>query len=295
MLPVGNLSAMTSPPPSRAGRHCHAALNPLHSLMYFAPEFSEEMTALGVTHDRARYLAARAAPLGAVGAGVVSATFYAFRPGMVAAHIPAVWETASPGEVVAARLRVADAALRRLLGKEAVESAGMAEAAGLALRALEACEDRARPLFAANAGLPLPEEPHLRLWHAATALREHRGDGHLAVLLREGLDGLEAMISHSASGHGQNAEWLRRTRDWSTADWAAAEDRLRARGLLTAENTLTEDGVALRKAIENETDRLDRAPYEHLGPEGVQRLTELAGGFVTAAATAGAFPKELFG
>jgi hypothetical protein len=292
---VGNLFAMTSPPPSRAGRHCHAALNPLHSLVFFSPELPRELAALGLTHDRGRYLASRAAPLGAVGAGVVSATFYNFRPGMVAEHVPAVWDVAAPQAVLDARLRAADGALRRLLGKETVESAEMAEAADLALRATEGCAGHARPLYAANAGLPVPDAPHLRLWHAATVLREHRGDGHLAVLLREGLDGLEAMISHAASGHGQSAAWLRTTRGWSEQEWAAAGDRLRARGLLADAGTLTEDGTALRKAIENETDRLDRAPYEHLGAAGVQRLTELAAGFALTATEAGAFPKALFG
>lgn len=32
----------------------------------------------------------------------------------------------------------------------------------------------------------------------------------------------------------------------------------------------------LRKEIEDRTDRLDRAPYQHLGAAGVERLTELA-------------------
>ncbi|MBR7834264.1 hypothetical protein KDL01_13395 [Actinospica durhamensis] len=31
--------------------------------------------------------------------------------------------------------------------------------------------------------LDVPEEPVARLWHAATLLREHRGDGHNAALL----------------------------------------------------------------------------------------------------------------
>jgi hypothetical protein len=286
---------MTSPPPARAGRHCHAALNPLHSLLYFSPELAQELTALGVTHGRAAYLATRAAPLGAVGAGTVSATFYNFRPSMVADHVPAVWDTVAPAAVLAARERATDAVLRRLLGEDAVKSDEMAEAADLALRALAGCAPHARPLYAANAALPVPQEPHLRLYHAATVLREHRGDGHLAVLLREGLDGLEAMVSHSASGHGQNPDWLLETRGWDRRDWAGAQDRLRGRGLLTSENTLTEDGAALRKAIESETDRLDRGPYEHLGAEGVRRLTELAGGFAATAAQGGAFPKALFG
>ncbi|NJP65782.1 SCO6745 family protein [Streptomyces spiramenti] len=285
---------MTSPP-SRAGRHCHAALNPLHSLLYFSPELPREMAALGIGEQTAAYLATRAAPLGRVGAGAVSAVFYSFRPGLVARHLPAVWERARPDAVIEARLRAADGVLRRLLGDRAVESPQMAEAAELALRAATGCRPHGRPLYAANADLAIPHDPHLRLWHAATLLREHRGDGHVAVLLREGLDPAEAMISHAASGHGQHPAWLRETRGWSEQEWNAAQGRLRDRGLLAADGRLTEDGVALRKAIENETDRLDRAPYETLGADDVARLTDLAAGFALTAAKAGAFPSEVMG
>jgi len=58
--------------------------------------------------------------MGPVGAGVVTATFYNFRPELVARHVPAVWEAASPDVVLAARARAADATLRRLLGEEAL-------------------------------------------------------------------------------------------------------------------------------------------------------------------------------
>lgn len=279
----------------RAGRRCHAALNPLHSLLYFAPELTDELGAVGVTHPRAAYLAARSAPLGTVGAATVTATFYNFSPGVVARHVPAVWETAPPATVLAARERAADASLRRLLGADALASPETAEAAELALRAARGGTAFARPLYAANAALPLPDEPHLRLWHAATQLREHRGDGHLAVLLREGLDPLEALVSHTASGHGMARDWVLRTRGWTDGDWRAAQERLRVRGLLGADDRLTEDGVALRKAIENETDRLDQAPYAELGAAGVRRLTELAGALSLTAAERGAFPADLTG
>jgi hypothetical protein len=32
------------------------------------------------------------------------------------------------------------------------------------------------------------------LWQAATVLREHRGDGHVAALVVEGLDGCQAHV-----------------------------------------------------------------------------------------------------
>jgi hypothetical protein len=279
----------------RAGRRCHNALNSLHATLYFSPDLDRELGALGVTHPSAVNFAVRAAALGPVGAGTVTATFYNYKHELVAAHVPAVWQTAPPERVLAARARAADTTLRRLLGDEAVASAEMAEAAGLALRAAQACSRSARPLYSAHADLPVPEEPHLAYWHAATLLREHRGDGHLAVLMSAGLDGLEAMVTHTATGKGMRPKWVFRTRGWSQEDWDAAVGRLRERGLLEEDGELTERGVALREEIERETDRLDRAPYEHLGADGVTRLTELGTVFVRAALGAGAFPADLLG
>ncbi|MFG2193719.1 hypothetical protein [Streptomyces sp. NPDC048639] len=286
---------MTTPLPARVGRRCHNLLNPLHSAIYFSPDMAREMAAIGHDDASAAYFAARAAAMGPVGAGAVTASFYNFSHDLVARHVPGIWRTASPEETLAARTRGVDATLRRLLGEEAVASPEMAEAAELALRAAAAGSRPARLLYAAHADLPVPEQPHLAFWHAVTLLREHRGDGHIAVLVGAELDALEAIVSHSATGKGQRPKWLMRTRGWTAEDWSAAEDRLRTRGLLDAEGELTEEGAALRRRIEEETDRLDRAPYERLGAAGVERLTELAGGWTGTAVAAGAFPADLLG
>ncbi|MEV8589088.1 hypothetical protein AB0424_19370 [Streptomyces sp. NPDC051180] len=286
---------MTTALPPRAGRRCHNALNPLHSTVYFSPDLDREFTALGFTDQSAMRLASRSAALGAVGAGTVAATFYNYNHELLARHLPAVWETASPAAVLDARLRTADATLRRLLGDDAVASPEMAEAAGLALRAAQACTRHARPLYSAHADLPVPEEPHLAYWHAATLLREHRGDGHLTALLSAGLDPVEALVSHTATGKGMAPRWVLGSRGWRRDDWDAAVERLRGRGLLDADGELTESGTALRAGLEEDTDRLDAAPYAHLGAAGVERLTELGRGFLFAAASAGAFPADLTG
>ncbi|MEU5720120.1 hypothetical protein AB0G71_30990 [Streptomyces sp. NPDC020403] len=281
--------------PPRAGRRCHNALNPLHSSVYFSPDLAEELARLGVQDPRAAYFAARGAALGAVGPGTVSAAFYNFNHELVARHLPGVWAVASPAAVLDARLRAADSTLRRVLGEEIIASAELAEAAELALRATEACTRHARPLYAAHADLPVPEQPHLAYWHAATLLREHRGDAHLAALLTADLDPLEALVSHTATGKGMSPRWVLATRGWRREDWDAAVERLRGRGLLDAERELTEAGTALRADLEEATDRMDAAPYEHLGADGVARLTELGRGFLFAAASAGAYPEDLVG
>ncbi|MEV5205133.1 hypothetical protein [Streptomyces sp. NPDC053720] len=281
--------------PPRAGRRCHNAINPLHSTVYFSPDLGKELGELGIDDPNAAYFAARSAAMGAVGPGAVTAAFYNFNHDLVARHLPAVWSVAAPQAVLDARLRAADTTLRRLLGEEVIASPELAEAAGLALRAAGGCTRHARPLYAAHADLPVPEEPHLAYWHAGTLLREHRGDGHLAALLTAGLDPLEALVSHTATGKGMSPRWVLTTRGWQRDDWDAARERLRGRGLLDAEGELTEAGVALRAELEEATDRMDAAPYEHLGAEGVERLTELARGFLFTAASAGAFPADLMG
>lgn len=120
-------AALTTFEPS-AGRRCHSVVNPVHSCVYFAPERQDELAALGLERGAMAYFADRAAPLGAVGAGTVSATFYNFNHEHVERFIPAAWSIATPEAVLAARLRGADKVLRRLFGEEALTSKEMAEA-----------------------------------------------------------------------------------------------------------------------------------------------------------------------
>lgn len=281
--------------PAGAVRRCQNVINPLHSAIYFTPDYQREVAKLGLADRMASYFVSRSAALGRVGPGTVTAAFYNFKYELVARHLPAAWEVLTPQAALDARLRAADTMLRRVLGDEAVGSKEMAEAAELALRATEACVRAARPLYAAHADLPVPDAPHLAYWHAATLLREHRGDGHLVTLVDAGLDPVEALVSHTASGRGMSPKWVLATRGWSSEEWSAAQDRLRERGLLDAAGELTEAGTALRKALEDATDRLDLAPFAHLGAAGVARLTELAGAFAAKAAGAGAFPADLIG
>lgn len=250
---------------------------PLHALIYFVPEAPEHYAALGL--DAATgYLASRSAAMGAVRPGPVIATFYNFSPAMVTRLLPQAWVRTTPDALLAARLDVADAALRRGLGDSVLTGPEMAEAAALARRAAEAAtaHPQGRPLFAAYADLAWPEPAHLVLWHAQTLLREFRGDGHVAALMLAGVTGLESMILHIASGGAQES-FLRPTRGWSRTDWAEAVATLRGRGLIDGDGTgtLTEAGAALRTALEETTDRLTEPAYAALSSEELARLPEL--------------------
>src|SRR3954467_12068549 len=85
-----------------------------------------------------------------------------------------------------------------------------------------------RPLFAAHAALPRPEEPLSALWHDATALREFRGDGHVAALVHAGLDGCQANRLMTALGLVPAIQ--RERRGWSESQWDAAGRALVDRG-----------------------------------------------------------------
>lgn len=263
-------------------------LEPFHGLIYFTPRAGEAYGDLGV-RGRAGYFASRAAALGPVPAEVVMATFFNFDPALVRAAIPAAWEAASPADLLDARLRAVDLALRDTLGDEVLASEDMRTAAALAREASAACTPDGRPLYAAHAARPWPDDPHLALWHATTLLREFRGDGHVAMLVAEGLDGCEALVTHGASDGGVGADVLRLSRGWSIEAWAAAQERLRTRGWLDADNGLTPEGAAVRDRVESRTDELAMAPWERLGEDACAQLRSLVRPWSKAIVASGAF------
>jgi hypothetical protein len=267
----------------------HRAVEPLHSHMYFAPEHDERFNAIGLRPGRMSYFAGRAAPMGAVGAGVVTATFYNFSPSLVAHMVPRAWTLASPEQVVAARLDVARASLTRLLGPEVAGSPDVTELAALLQEACSVLTPEGRPIYAGHADLPWPDEPLLQLWHAATLLREHRGDGHIAALLHADLNGLEALITHTVTGRGFTEAAAKATRGWSDEEWAAECAALVERGLLD-DDGLTAAGKDLRARIEAETDVLSADPWLVLGAERTGRVVELARGLARRLVENGAFP-----
>src|SRR6201999_4249749 len=98
-----------------------------------------------------------------------------------------------------------------------------------------------RPLFAANRALPWPENPLAALWHAATLLREQRGDAHVAVLAAAGISGRESNVLHAAAGNVPR-DYIARTRDYDETAWRHHEQRLAGRGLLNDDGSLTTAG-----------------------------------------------------
>jgi hypothetical protein len=265
--------ATTDDATGNVSRRLWRALEPYHSVVYFSPETKQRTDALGLKGGWMSYFGTRAAPLGPVPADVVVAIFYNFHPQMVRRAIPDAWSFASPEALVQARLEGADEGLRRLLGAD-VSSKAVAEAAELASAAARATSTAGRPLGAANAALPWPDEPHLLLWQAATILREARGDGHVAALVVAGVSPCEALVTASAAG-GPPAEMLRAYRKWSQGEWDEAVERLRSRGWMDRRGDLTDAGRAGRAAVERHTDELMRPTWDALGAEQAARLESL--------------------
>jgi hypothetical protein len=268
-------------------RKLHRTLEPYHGLVYFSPEAFAAYAALGVTDRQMGYFASRAAAMGPVPAEMVIATFFNFAPAEVRRCIPAAWAIASPERLLAARLAGIDGSLRRILG-DAVAGPEMGEAAELARTASEGCTPEGRTLYAAHAALDWPEEPHLVLWHALSLLREHRGDGHIACLVADEVDGCQALVLHGAMGEVPSA-LLRSTRARTDEEWAAAVASLHDRGWLDDEGGLTDLGRAHRQGVEDRTDTLALAPWRHLGVAGADRLRSLVRPFSRAIVASGAF------
>ncbi|MEW2160362.1 hypothetical protein AB0950_34605 [Streptomyces sp. NPDC007189] len=262
---------------------------PVHDLLYFAPEVRRAADSLGMRGYWMGYFALRAAPLGAAHPSVVTSCFYVFHPARVTRALPDAWTYATPADVLAAREDAVDAAMTALFGPDTVGSAEFGQAADLAWEAAAAADTTGRVLAAGNQALERPGRPAARLWQGLTTLREHRGDSHVAVLVAHGLGPVEAMILKAAAGESDGV-LLRETRKWEQADWDAAGTLLCERGLLAADGSLTPAGAALRAEVEALTDAAAEGPWTALGADRAARLAELLDPLARAVETSGLLP-----
>ncbi|WP_329051461.1 hypothetical protein OG738_04510 [Amycolatopsis sp. NBC_01488] len=265
-------------------RRLWAAVEPLHAVVYFAPETASAAKEAGLRGYWMGYFAGRLAPVGPIGPAAATSMLFGFAPAMVSRALPDAWSFASPAEVLRTRLAAVENALSAVLGPS-----GHDELASLLSLAASACDFDARPLAAAWSAVPRPTGVLGRLWLAATVLREHRGDGHVLSAVHAGLTGLETTLTHIGDSVIARGD-VQPHRGWSDAEWTLAAERLRTRGLLDPAGRLTPSGTALRRRIEEDTDRLAAAPVDALGPAGLSRLLELATPLSRAVIDAGVVP-----
>jgi hypothetical protein len=277
---------MTETTPSGIlARRLYGLTEPIAIVPYAAPEPTAEVMALGYRNYWDTYFAGRAAPLGRCPAEVVHAIFYNFADGEVARHIPHVWDIATPEAVLAARERGCAAAVRRILA-DLADSRGVTWAADLTAKAATSAPTEGRPMYAALRTLPLPDEPVARLWHSANLLREHRGDGHIAALVSEGIGGLESHALYAVS-QGIAAENFGRLHHLPAATLAAVADRMRDLSLIDAGGRITDTGRETRERIEARTDDLAAPPYDILNPAELDQLIAELEPLAAALAAAG--------
>jgi hypothetical protein len=261
---------------------------PIHAVTYFAPEARSAYEQAGLRGFWRGYFAGRSAPLGAVSATVVTASFFNFAPAFVARAIPGVWELITPEDALRVRVAGATEALRSLLeGREADAAA----AADLLWQAIGELDFSGRVLAAADAALPVPEEGLARLWQAATVLREHRGDGHFAALAAADIDGCEAVALRCCLD--LRREDLQPVRGWTDQAWDDAVSRLAERGWIGADGELTSAGREAHAAVENATDWAAARPWTRLGLATTADLVSVLTPLALACASALPYPSPI--
>lgn len=270
-------------------RRLWSQVEPIHAVTYFAPEARAALDGAGYKGFWMGYFAGRAAPMGPVGPEVVFAAFYNFSLAHVRRALPDAWAFAPPSTALAARLEGSVAALRRALAGAELGGA-LDTAAALGRAAAESAPMEGRTLFAANRGLPWPEDPAAALWHACTLLREHRGDGHVAALTAAGIGGREANVLQSAAGVVPR-QVFEVARHYDDAEWEAVSATLADRGLLDGEGRLTDAGAALRRDVEAHTDRVALGAYEALDDEQLTALLDALSPLARAVVGAGDLPE----
>jgi hypothetical protein len=253
------------------------ALETVHAVTYFDPGCRAALREAGLRGFWAGYFAGRAAPLGRVGAGPVTAAFYNFHPAMVAKAVPGCWDAVAPLTLCRVRAIAASEALGEACS--AATRSNLLAALPLLRRAVAVagCDGAGRTMAAANRGLwpaigtALGTGGLAEAWQMCTTLREHRGDGHVAALVVHAVGAIEAHLLAAAT-KAVPPEVLRDNRGWSEEEWERGTSKLAARGLLHADGRATDSGRTLHASIEEQTDRLAAASFAELGDAALAEL-----------------------
>jgi hypothetical protein len=225
------------------------SIEAIHDVVYFSPDARSRYEAIGLKGYWMGYVASRSAAAGTPSAGLVTALFHGFAPSLVARAVPDAWRLASRDDVLEARLGLAREALTPVAA-----DVDVSQVARELTQVVAGLDLAGKPLAAAHADLPTPGDELGRLWHAATIIREYRGDCHVAVLTAAGLDGAAANALAVATGLAPAEQ--RTVRGWTEDEWDRAVGRLGTRGWVDASGAATETGRAARAQIEDTTDRV---------------------------------------
>ena len=276
----------------RARRLWHL-LEPIHAVAYFSPEPLAGYAEAGTKGFWMGYVASRAAPLGTVTAAPVVALFANFHPRRIGRALPEAWNLTSPEAMLAARRSGWAAALRRIWSTDGsgpgIDDSTLEWLADQLSDLGEGAPVDGRGLFAANLTVDRTGEPIEDLWRGATLLREHRGDGHIAAYVTEGLTGIQANLLQVGVGRIP-AETLRSARAWEPEEWQREILVLAGMELLDENGQATMLGQDTLLRVEAATDRAAWGAFAHRDPADLDRLEQALGPLADAIQRSGEVP-----
>ena len=214
------------------------------------------------------YIAGRGAVLGAPHGEVVAAAFAAFEPGLIAGLFEAATAQLPSHEIWSIVVEATGSSLRQVLTLEDVSWV-----ADRLVAIVDEADATGRPLFAGVQSQPWPDDPYARLWQACLALREHRGDGHVAAYVSHGFDPVRMNVL-TELWLGYDLGEYSATRAWSPERTAAAMASLVA-DRLVLDGQITLKGRELRTLIEARTDTSQAGIVTSLGDDLEKTITAL--------------------
>ena len=156
-------------------------------------------------------------------------------------------------------------------------------------RVVAEADGSGRSLFSANRQLDRPGDPVEALWQSCTALREHRGDGHVAMLTSELVSmGVKRWRCSPPGGNRPGG---------TPPEPGLVGGRLGVgiRSVARSGSARTPAGSrrpasALRRTVEEGTDRLAARPYQVLDPDEVRLLNDRLGSAAEVLLASGVIP-----
>ncbi len=254
---------------ARAGRAGHH----LVAWLMWDPAAIERFSELGVPNGAGWLIAWRVAPLGDLSPAAVAATTYSIHPDVMTAVLNLVRSSTNQADI----MRVLDESVTA--GLENVAPGLSDELAPLASelwRGVDAVGGEFRPLFAAHRAEPRPSDPALSAWRAANCLRELRGDVHWSICAAHDLNAVEVGLLHSAMVDREEyggEEWIARSRGWDDNAITHGWERLASKGW-AYDGQLSDEGRAVRYAIEHQTDELTSPAWKAVGEDSTRRFCE---------------------
>ena len=278
----------TVPEPTKrtsVARRLRDAIEPIAMHPVWSRHNNEAMVGLGLDFFSG-YAWGRAAALGEPAPAVVVSSFAVFEPALISGVYEAGRAACGRDQVLSTRFHATTVSLTGVL--DGVDVSGAA--ARLRNAALD-LDRSGRPLYAGLAEIPLSDDPVEMLWRSAELIREHRGDGHIAACVAEGLDPI-AMNVLTELWVGFPLGEYSGTRGWAPEAIEATAETLRGDGLLDGDR-LSAQGRTLRDHIEHATDRAQAQLVARLGDDVESLIADLTA-WSARCVEASAFPPNAY-